>query len=175
MPSKDEIVKAILKVTGGDENKEFTKTAIAHELGMTKSTSSIDKIIKELESEGFIKFKEKRGPGIYYVLAKKQVVEEKNAEELHDMKNLKVALREVLEEYFGKPKSFADLDSTYDFMKDSLGYVRIDNLRRQLGMSLEQFMAKFGDYILQHYELIPGGEEGFIKGGVMYGIIRRKR
>ena len=58
-PSKDEIVKAILKVTGGGENKEFTKTAITHELGRTKSTSSIDKIIKELESEGFIKFKEK--------------------------------------------------------------------------------------------------------------------
>ncbi|WP_231136397.1 helix-turn-helix domain-containing protein [Acidianus ambivalens] len=173
MPSKDEIVKAILRVTGGDENKEFTKTAIAHELGMTKSTTTIDKIIKELESEGFIKFKEKRGQGIYYVLAKKQV-EEKKAEE-HDMKNLKDALREVLEEYFGKPKSFADLDRTYDFMKDSLGYVRIDNLRKQLGMSIEQFMAKFGDYILQHYELIPGGEEGFIKGGVMYGIIRRKR
>jgi hypothetical protein len=46
MPSKDEIVKAILKVTGGDENKEFTKTAIAHELGRTKSTSSIDNIIE---------------------------------------------------------------------------------------------------------------------------------
>jgi len=74
------------------------------------------------------------------------VVEEKNAEELHDMKNLRDALREVLEEYFGEPKSFADLDSTYDFIKDSPGYVRIDNLRRQLGMSLEQFMAKFGLY-----------------------------
>jgi len=83
MPSKDEIVKAILKVTGGDENQEFTKTAIAHELGRTKSTSSIDKIIKELESESLIKFK-KKSPGIYYVLAKKQVVEEKNAEEVHD-------------------------------------------------------------------------------------------
>jgi len=44
VPSKDEIVKAILKDTGGDENKEFTKTVIAHELGRTKSTSSIDKI-----------------------------------------------------------------------------------------------------------------------------------
>jgi hypothetical protein len=40
--------------------KEFPKTAIAHELGRTKSTSSIDKIIKELESESFIKFKGKK-------------------------------------------------------------------------------------------------------------------
>jgi Mn-dependent DtxR family transcriptional regulator len=60
MPSKDEIVKAILKVTGGDENQEFTKTAIAHELGRTKSTSSIDKIIRELESESLTKLKKKR-------------------------------------------------------------------------------------------------------------------
>jgi hypothetical protein len=60
-------------------------------------------------------------------------------------------------------------------MKDSVGYVRIDHLRRQLVMSLEQFMVKFGDHILQHYELIPGGEEGFIIGGVTYRIIRRKR
>jgi|GEM_PF-4015545 hypothetical protein len=50
MPNKDEIVKAILKDTGGDENKEFTKTAIAHELGRTKSTSSIDNIIKDKAS-----------------------------------------------------------------------------------------------------------------------------
>jgi hypothetical protein len=59
-------------------------------------------------------------------------------------------------------------------MKDSPRYVRIDNLRRQLGMSPEQFIAKFGDYILQHYELIPGGEKGFIKGGVTYGIMRKR-
>ncbi|WP_240872248.1 hypothetical protein [Acidianus infernus] len=168
MLSKDEIIRAIIKVTGGDENKEFTKTAILRELGMKSAKASIDKIFKELEDEGFIKFKETKGRGKYYVLAKRQ-------SEKQDMKDLKGALREVLEEYFGKPKSFADLDRTYDFMKDSLGYVRIENLRKQLGMSLEQFMAKFGDYILQHYELIPGGEEGFIKNGVMYGIIRRKR
>jgi hypothetical protein len=45
MPSRDEVVKAILKVTRGDEDKEFTKTAIAHELGRSNSTSSIDKNI----------------------------------------------------------------------------------------------------------------------------------
>jgi hypothetical protein len=40
-------------------------------------------------------------------------------------------------------------------MKDSLGYVRIDNLRRQLGMSLEQFMAKFGDIFYNIMSLYP--------------------
>jgi xylose isomerase len=60
-------------------------------------------------------------------------------------------------------------------MKNSLGYVRIDDLRRQLGMSLEQFMSKFSDYVLQNYEVISGGSEGFIKGGTIYGIVRRKR
>ncbi|MQL56605.1 PepK [Acidianus ambivalens] len=73
-----------------------------------------------------------------------------------------------------KVKTTRDLDSLYDKMKDSLGYVRIDNLRRELGMSLEEFLSTFGDYIEKHYELIPGGDEGFIRNGVRYGIIRRK-
>ncbi|QIW25321.1 PepK [Sulfolobus sp. S-194] len=68
-----------------------------------------------------------------------------------------------------------DLDRVYDFAKNSLGHASIKDLRIQLGLSLEEFMRYYREYILQNYELIPGGEEGFIKGGVMYGIIRRKR
>ncbi|BFI75522.1 plasmid protein [Sulfurisphaera ohwakuensis] len=83
-------------------------------------------------------------------------------------------LDKVLELLEGRKKSIADLDRAYEMMKNSLGHVRIDLLRKQLGMSLEQFMNEFGDYILQNYELIQGGDEGFVKNGIVYGIIRRK-
>ncbi len=81
-------------------------------------------------------------------------------------------LSEIKEE---KKKSVQDLDRIYEEMKDSLGYVRIDDLRKELGMSLEDFMNTFHDYILEHYELIQGGKEGFIRNGIIYGIIRRKK
>ncbi|WP_236752415.1 hypothetical protein [Acidianus sp. HS-5] len=183
MDSKDEIFNAILRITGGDDTKEFTKTAVTRELGLSKPSSKIDKALKELEEEGVIKVKAKRGNATYYVLVKKSLNQktesslsvQQPAIQLPAQQNeIKQALREVLEEFFGKPKSFEDLDKTYEFMKDSLGYVSIENLRKQLGLSIEQFMAKFGDYVLSNYELIPGGKDGFIKGGVLYGIIRRK-
>ena len=81
---------------------------------------------------------------------------------------------EILNETKKRKKTTYDLDILYDKMKDSLGFVRIDNLRKELGMTFEEFMQSFGDYIEKHYELIPGGEEGFIRNGVKYGIIRRK-
>ncbi len=60
-------------------------------------------------------------------------------------------------------------------MKDSLGYVTVQDLRKELGMTLEEFMDTFYDYVKSNYELIPGGKEGFVIGGEMYGIIRRKK
>jgi len=96
-----------------------------------------------------------------------------------DFETLKSALREVLEEYFelyfGPPKTTEDLDRVYDFVKDDLGMASIKDIREQMGMTLEQFMAKFRDYIIRNYELISGGKEGIVKGGVLYGIIRRRK
>nr|WP_011167194.1 hypothetical protein [Acidianus ambivalens]CAA12523.1 PepK protein [Acidianus ambivalens] len=83
-------------------------------------------------------------------------------------------LDEILQLLKSKKKTPRDLDILYDKMKDSLGYVRIDNLRKELGMSLEEFLSTFSDHIEKHYELIPGGDEGFIRNGILYGIIRRK-
>ena len=96
-----------------------------------------------------------------------------------DFETLKSALREVLKEYFelyfGHPKTTEDLDRVYDFVKDDLGMASIKDIREQMGMTLEQFMAKFRDYIIRNYELISGGKEGIVKGGVLYGIIRRRK
>ena len=91
-----------------------------------------------------------------------------------DKKTVKEAVREVFEEYFGRPKTEKDLDRVYEQVKDSLGMTTVEILRQQLGMTLEQFLARFRDYLLQHYELHPGGKEGIVLGGVMHGVIRRK-
>lgn len=84
-------------------------------------------------------------------------------------------LDEILKLLKSKKKTPHDLDSLYDKMKDSLGYVRVDDLRKELGMSLEEFMSNFREYILENYELIPGGKEGFVRNGIIYGIIRKKK
>ena len=79
------------------------------------------------------------------------------------------------QELKGKERTTQDFDRVYDFVKDELGMASIKDIREQLGMTLEQFMAKFRDYIIRNYELISGGKEGIVKEGIMYGIIRRKR
>ena len=165
MVSKDEVKNAILKFTNGKTDVTFTKTTIQK---VMNTSTKIDSILEELVNEGFIKLVKTTGRAKYYSLTKGQEVKS-------DYEDLKRALREVLEEYFGKPKTFSDLDKVYDEIKDSLGYAQIKDLREQLGMTIEQFMAKFRDYILQNYELIAGGKEGFIRNGSVYGIIRRKR
>ncbi len=81
----------------------------------------------------------------------------------------------ILKELKGKERTTQDLDRVYDFVKDNLCMASIKDIREQLGMTLEEFMAKFRDYIIRNYELISGGKEGIVKEGVLYGIIRRKR
>ncbi|AWR98166.1 PepK [Acidianus sulfidivorans JP7] len=90
------------------------------------------------------------------------------------IEEIKKSLRDVLIEFFGEPKSTSDLDSVYDIAKNNLGYVSIKDLREQLGLTLEQFMGKFRNYIMEKYDLIAGGDEGFLINGSIYGIIKRK-
>lgn len=173
MVSKNDVINAIIDITGNDNSKEFTRNGVRTHLGLSPS-KQLDKIFEELEKEGFIKLKRTKGNIKYYVLSNGNVQVEEKRNINPDVELFKTAVREVFEEYFGKPATIVDLDRIYDIMKDDVGYASIEKLRIQLGLSLEQFMAKFRDYILKNYELIPGGKEGFIIRGSLYGIIRRK-
>ena len=82
--------------------------------------------------------------------------------------------KRYFEAYFGKPKTEADLDRIYEQVKDRLGMTTIEILRVQMGMTLEQFLARFRDHIIQNYELFPGGKEGIVLNGVVHGVIRRR-
>ncbi|MGC9105464.1 MAG: hypothetical protein ACP5HQ_03465 [Thermoprotei archaeon] len=177
------MVTEILKLTGGSTKKEFTKTELATFLGMSKSSAKkLDPILDELVKEGFIRITRTRRNAKYYALseskaaqAQPQAVQPQT--DLSSLKGVvKEAVKEALMEYFGtKEVTVSDLERVYDFVKNDLGMASIKDIREQLGLTLEQFMAKFRDYILQNFELISGGKEGFVKGGILYGIIRKKR
>ncbi|WP_048052680.1 hypothetical protein [Saccharolobus islandicus] len=81
----------------------------------------------------------------------------------------------ILKELKGKERTMQDFDRVYEFVKDDLEYASIKDIREQMGMTLEEFLAKFKDSIIRNYELHSGGKEGIVKEGILYGIIKRKR
>ncbi len=94
-----------------------------------------------------------------------------------DFKRLiKEAVAESLREFFSSDGkvTFKDFDEVYDAVRDGFGYAGIDAIRRELGLTEQQFYSLFRRHILEKYTLIQGGKEGLIRGGIMYGIIKRK-
>ncbi|QKR01136.1 PepK [Metallosphaera tengchongensis] len=85
---------------------------------------------------------------------------------------------EALDIFFSrnnKDKTENDFDKIYDEVKDSFGLARLDAIRKQLGMTEEQFYGRFREHILKDYQLLSGGAEGLILSGILYGIIKKKR
>ena len=95
---------------------------------------------------------------------------------LDEVKSLEQRLNDLQQSLTGlKPKwTEKDLDRIYEQVKDRLGMTTIEILRVQMGLTLEQFMARFRDYIIKNYELFPGGKEGIVMNGAVYGVIRRR-
>ncbi|ACP35980.1 hypothetical protein LS215_1985 [Sulfolobus islandicus L.S.2.15] len=148
-------------------------------LGTLKDRTVIDKIryigshldyLSDEEKKEFLEWANELYSAISSILGKN------NAVSLPKMDCTKLdEVLSILKELKGKEKTTQDLDKVYDFVKDDLGYATIKDLREQLGMSLEEFMREFRDYIINNYELIQGGKEGIVIKGIMYGIIRRKK
>ncbi|WP_286188972.1 hypothetical protein [Sulfolobus sp. S-194] len=195
--SKNDIKDAITELAKSGKTI-FSKQELLEKLNRKRSNTDIDNIIEDLVKEGFInRIKQgKNNKEIQFMFIGEKKVDESLSEKAEDIesepldqiKALQSALDMVLGKYYERliedlkkiifrdhVPTPVDLDRVYDFAKNSLGHASIKDLRIQLGLSLEEFMRYYREYILQNYELIPGGEEGFIKGGVMYGIIRRKR
>lgn len=190
--TKEDVINEILKLTGGDTKKEFSKGELAMIFGVYKNQKVLDPIIDELTKEGFIKLSRVKGNTKYYILAKGEKGMEKEERAVSDttdvkriinaiMKDpsfrqmLRDLIKEILEKDFNmKDVTISDLERIYEIAMDGLCMASIYELRTMLGLTLEEFMAKFRDYILKNYDLISGGKEGFIKDGVIYGIIRKK-
>jgi hypothetical protein len=189
--TKDMVVNEIMKITGGSQKKEFTKTELARFLGAS-NPKALDPVLEELVREGFLRVSRVQNNAKYYALAvpktdqpMQQQLEASNIgmkqfiiSVINDptfRSALKSIVREALEEYFkGKDVTISDFLRVYETAMDDTCMASIHDIRTMLGLSLEDFMAKFRDYILQNFQLISGGKEGIIKDGVLYGLIRRK-
>jgi hypothetical protein len=129
-------------------------------LGTLKDRTVIDKIryigshldyLSDEEKKEFLEWANELYSAIGSILGKN------NAVSLPKMDCTKLdEVLSILKELKGKEKTTQDLDKVYDFVKDDLGYATIKDLREQLGMSLEEFMREFRDYIINNYELIQG-------------------
>ncbi|WP_246263833.1 hypothetical protein [Metallosphaera tengchongensis] len=104
---------------------------------------------------------------------------DKVVEPTKDLEDIvKRAVLEALDIFFSrnnKDKTENDFDKIYDEVKDSFGLARLDAIRKQLGMTEEQFYGRFREHILKDYQLLSGGAEGLILSGILYGIIKKKR
>jgi uncharacterized protein YeeX (DUF496 family) len=152
-------------------------------LGTLKDRTVIDKIryigshldyLSDEEKKEFLEWANELYSAISSILGKNNAV----SLPIMDCTKLEGKIDEVLsilKELKGKERTTQDFDRVYEFVKDDLGYASIKDIREQMGMTLEEFLAKFRDYIIRNYELHSGGKEGIVKEGILYGIIKRKR
>ncbi|MEM4911673.1 MAG: hypothetical protein QXJ81_02430 [Metallosphaera sp.] len=125
----------------------------------------LEKVLVELESEGKIK---KVGRGY------EPINKQNNCEILlKEIRIIKEELLKILEDRERKLSS-RDFDSAYERIRDTLGYAPLERIRIELGLSKEEFYSQFREHIEENYELIVGGEDGYVRRGVLYGIIKRK-
>ncbi|QXJ27880.1 hypothetical protein [Saccharolobus shibatae] len=166
MISKDDVFTLIL-----NEYKNSQKPVSISKIKRKFKDESITQVLEELEKERKIRRVENKGKVSFEPIDGLNVAEELKIlrDEIHRMLNL---LQKLIE---SKSFSYKDFDEAYDRIKDSLGYAPLERIRIELGLSKEEFYSKFRKYIEENYDLIAGGDEGFTRKGVTYGIIKRRR
>ncbi|ACP36667.1 conserved hypothetical protein [Sulfolobus islandicus L.S.2.15] len=166
MISKDDVFTLIL-----NEYKNSQKPVSISKIKRKFKDESIAKVLKELEKEKKIRRVENKGKVSFEPIDSLNVAEELKIlrDEIHRVLDL---LQKLIE---SKSFSYKDFDEAYDRIKDSLGYAPLERIRIEIGLSKEEFYSKFRKYIEENYDLIAGGDEGFTRKGVTYGIIKRRR
>ncbi|AHC51516.1 hypothetical protein SUSAZ_05855 [Sulfolobus acidocaldarius SUSAZ] len=131
----------------------------------------IEKVLTELESEGLVKKYDVNG-GKSYELVKV----DSNAIVIGLLREIKDEIKK-LEEIVGEKwkLNVGSFDEIYDKVKDNLGYASLENIRVELGLTKEEFYSKFRSYVESNYDLIAGGNEGYVRKGAVYGIVKRKK
>ena len=83
---------------------------------------------------------------------------------------------EVFRYYFPDPKELArQFDEVYARVADNAGYAQLKTIRLELGLSQEVFYRALRSHIEEAYYLIAGGEEGFVRKGAIYGIVKVRK
>ncbi|AEE94816.1 conserved hypothetical protein [Acidianus hospitalis W1] len=133
-------------------------------------------VLEKLEKEGKIK-KIESGSGKSFELTSSNNGDNKFDLLLKEITEIKDEIKKLQEAVLEKKKLSENyFDEIYNEVKDNLGYAHLKDIRIEMGLTKEEFYSKLKRHIEENYELIAGGEEGFVKKGSVYGIIiKRKR
>ncbi|MEJ2771824.1 MULTISPECIES: hypothetical protein [unclassified Stygiolobus] len=135
-----------------------------------ESPEIVEELLKQMEGEGLIRRYEVGGGKAY-----EPVKTDPITQILNMLKEIKEELRRLEDLVNEKSKiDYSLFDKIYDEIKDNLGYASLQSIRVELGLPKEEFYSKFKNHIESLYDLIAGGEEGLVKKGVVYGIIRKR-
>jgi len=164
MVSEGEVMEALNRAYRG---KPVTLGTLRRELKV--EGDEIRTVLRELEERGLIRV-ERNGRTSGYVPQPKITVEGLYKE----LSEVREEMRKVWEVVRGRsfePKKF---DEVYSKVKDSLGYARLSDIRVEMGLSREEFYSKLEEHLEGKYDLIAGGEEGLVRKGSVYGIVKRR-
>jgi predicted transcriptional regulator len=165
MISKNDVYNVLLELYKSSQ-KPVTLTQIKKVIGI--DSKEISKALEDLENEGKV-----RGLSLGRGKAYEPIIDPLNLI-LELLKSLKEDLRKLGEYFSEKNVNIKLFEEIYEKVKDSLGYAPLSQIRIELGLSKEEFYSKYRSYIEENYELIAGGDEGFIRKGVLYGIIKKR-
>lgn len=168
MLSETEVISAIKELYDG---KPVSFSKIKRRL--RADSEELAQILGNLEKEGKIKKVEVKGGKSY------ELVEVSNVDKLDkildEIKEIKEEIKK-LEEYLAEKRKISEstFDEVYEKVKDNLGYAHLQAIRVELGMTKEEFYSRMKRHIEENYDLIAGGEEGYVRKGVVYGIIKKR-
>ncbi|BCS91422.1 hypothetical protein [Metallosphaera javensis (ex Sakai et al. 2022)] len=134
-----------------------------------------DEFLLQLENEGIIKIT-KVGNGKRITLVETtppSIVPADLSGLLNMISEINRKLDILLSSCQGSSPTTQDLDKIFEQLKNPMGLASLKDIRERMGLSREQFYSRFSSYIEHNYQLYRGGEEGIIKGGVIFGIIKR--
>ncbi|AON96442.1 hypothetical protein [Acidianus two-tailed virus 2] len=66
-----------------------------------------------------------------------------------------------------------DFDKVFEEVKNPMGIAVLKDIRERMGLPKEEFYSKYSSYIESHFQMYRGGDEGIVKHGTIFGIIKR--
>ncbi len=133
----------------------------------------LSSILEKLEKEGKIKKVESGGGKSFELLNSDENKLDLLLKELSEIKDEIKKLQEAVLEKKKLGENY--FDEIYSEIKDNLGYAHLKDIRIEMGLTKEEFYSKLKKHIEENYELIAGGDEGFVKKGSVYGIIIKRK
>ncbi|MBB5254880.1 hypothetical protein [Sulfurisphaera ohwakuensis] len=149
-------------------------------IARSKVKFASDKLLEELEKEGIITIKRWKDGRSRIILNEQMKKEEEKKEEKRrdENKDITRLLNEInrkldiILQRLGYTQQM-DFDKIFEEVKNPMGIASLKDIRERMGLSKEEFYSRYSNYIQSHYKLFRGGEEGIVKNGVIFGLIKR--